>query len=322
MPISIRIIRSPDGESISEWNKLLPEEGGSIGRAFGASIQLSDAIREVSASHAIIKKTSRGYQIIDDSTNGLFINGSDKPLGLNNQTTLSDGDILDIGRYRLLVSCFVPEQAQTQDLSTLSEDSSLGGDPFNIFEVESSFSSNLTHAEPEPEPEPEPELDFSFSDCNIIGDNPFNIEKIEEIQEHKEVNLSFVALDDDPFSGSGLQSNLFLESKEGKASIQENANDKYGLIAYQKSEERMQQHLDRALEMALTRFLSDISPHAMEDMFDELSTPSFFNGEPKYWNMYKRYFIRQVENKDWQIKFHAYFHDAIRLERNLEGDNK
>ena len=314
MPISIRIISSPDGESISEWNKTLPEEGGSIGRAFGASIQLSDAIREVSASHAIIKKTSRGYQIIDDSTNGLFINGSDKPLGLGNQTALSDGDILDIGRYRLLVSCFVPEQAQTQDFSTLSEGPSLGSDPFNISEVEPSFSSNLTHAEPE--------LDFSFSDRNIIDDDPFSIEDIKEVQEHKEVNLSFVALDDDPFSGSELQSNLPLEPKEGKAVIQESTHDKYALIAYQKSEERMQQHMDRALEMALTRLLSDISPHAMEDMFNDLSTPSFFSGKPKYWDMYKRYFTRQVENKDWQIKFHAYFHDAIRLQRNLEGDNK
>ena len=314
MPISIRIISSPDGESISEWNKLLPEEGGSIGRAFGASIQLSDAIREVSASHAIIKKTSRGYQIIDDSTNGLFINGSDKPLGLSNQTALNDGDILDIGRYRLLVSCFVPEQAQIQDFSTLSEDFSLGGDPFNISEVEPSFSSSFVHKEPE--------LDFAFSDCNIIGDNPFNIEDIKKVQEHKEVNLSFVALDDDPFSGSELQLNLPLESKEGKASIQESADDKYAFIVDQKSEERTQQHMNRALEMALTRLLSDISPHAMEDMFDEISRPSFFSGVPKYWDMYKRYFTRQVENKDWQIKFHAYFHDAIRLQRNLERGNK
>ena len=111
MPLSIRIISSPDGESIAEWNQAFPEDGGDIGRAFGNTLQLSDASREISGTHAIIRKNSRGYQIADNSTNGLFINGSDKPLGNGNQSTLSDGDVLDIGRYRLLVSCFVPDLA-------------------------------------------------------------------------------------------------------------------------------------------------------------------------------------------------------------------
>lgn len=316
MPISIRIISSPDGESISEWNKSLPEEGGSIGRAFGASMQLSDATREVSGSHAVIKKTSRGYQVIDDSTNGLFINGSDKQLGLGNQTTLNDGDILDIGRYRLLVSCFVPEDAQAQEFSVLSESSSFGYDPFSTSKDESSFSSNSVYQEPE--------LDFTFTDRNVIDDDPFSTADMKKVREHKEVNLSFAALDDDPFSGAEFQSNLPLQSLEEipKRESVEAEEEKYALIAYRKSEERMQQHMDRALEMALTRLLSDISPHAMEDMFNDLSTPSFFGGKPKYWDMYKRYFTRQVDNKDWQIKCHAYFHDAIRVQRNLEGDNK
>ncbi len=96
MPLSIRIISSPDGESIAQWNQAFPEDGGDIGRAFGATLQLNDASREISSTHATIRKTSRGYQIMDNSTNGLYINGSDAPLGNGNQSTLSDGDVLDI----------------------------------------------------------------------------------------------------------------------------------------------------------------------------------------------------------------------------------
>ncbi|MFA0125637.1 FHA domain-containing protein, partial [Vibrio sp. 10N.261.48.A2] len=114
MPLSIRIISSPDGESIAQWNQAFPEDGGDIGRAFGATLQLNDVSREISSTHAMIRKTSRGYQIMDNSTNGLYINGSDAPLGNGNQSTLSDGDVLDIGRHRLLVSCFFPESAKAQ----------------------------------------------------------------------------------------------------------------------------------------------------------------------------------------------------------------
>ena len=74
------------------------------------------------------------------------------------------------------------------------------------------------------------------------------------------------------------------------------------------------------LERALTRLFSDISPKTMESMVDDLSGSGFWSRKPKYWDMYKRYVTRQVENRDWQVKFQAYFRDAMRLQRNLEGD--
>ena len=45
MPLSVRIISSPDGESITEWNKPFPEDGGDIGRVLGVTMQLSDSTR-------------------------------------------------------------------------------------------------------------------------------------------------------------------------------------------------------------------------------------------------------------------------------------
>ncbi len=310
MPLSIRIISSPDGESISEWNKSFPDEGGEIGRAFGATLQLSDARREVSSSHALIKKSSRGYQVLDNSTNGLYINGSDTPLGKGNQSTLSDGDVLDVGRYRLLVSCFIPELARAKNDEQLNQrQGRFGDDPF------SSESAPLMVPTMEAEQEP----DFTMSAFDMVDDDPFLTDVAPPRVETNEFNLSFSAIDDDPLSDTDLQASLPTQRVDV---AQEPASSRHEITAYQHAEERMQQQMDKALEMALNRLLSDIAPQAVEAMFNDLSTPTFWGGKPKYWDMYKRYFTRQVENRDWQIKFHAYFHDAMRLQRNLDGGEK
>jgi len=318
MPLSIRIISSPDGESISEWNKSFPEEGGEIGRAFGATMQLSDARREVSSSHAMIKKTSRGYQVLDTSTNGLFINGADRPLGKGNQSTLSDGDVLDIGRYRLLVSCFIPEQARSQSAEPVGN-SFFGDDPF-------ASGSEPKLAEPEEAPL---QPDFSMSAFDVVEDDPFLSDAAPSRAQSQDFNLSFSALDDDPLEETDLQAILPTPVAETSQvdtlrqdPLHQSAQSPHAMVAYQQAEERLSQQMDKALEMALSRLLSDIAPQAVEGMFNDLSAPTFWGGKPKYWDMYKRYFSRQVENRDWQIKFNAYFHDALRLQRSLDGGQK
>ena len=90
------------------------------------------------------------------------------------------------------------------------------------------------------------------------------------------------------------------------------------MVEIQKHELFLQEYEDKALEIALTRLLSELSPDAIESMFNDLSDSRFWPRKGKYWYMYKRYFTRQIENRDWQVKFKTYFHDAIRLQRNLE----
>ncbi|NAW57730.1 MULTISPECIES: type VI secretion system-associated FHA domain protein [unclassified Vibrio] len=309
MPLSIRIISSPDGESIAQWNQAFPEEGGEIGRAFGATLQLSDASREVSGTHAIIRKTSRGYQIADNSTNGLFINGSDEPLGKGNQSTLSDGDVLDIGRYRLLVSCFIPEKAQAQRLTEVPTASQFGDDPFRT---------ELSSMSVEPSEPEDPQ--FTISDFDVVDDDPFLSDDVTRERQRLGFDLEFQTEEDDPLGEEAYQASLPATAQE--PSPFEAQPVQFALTEFRKHEQRLQQQTDKALEMALTRLLADISPQAMESMFDDLSGAGFWSRKPKYWDMYKRYFARQVDNRDWQVKFQAYFHDALRLQRNLEGDKQ
>ncbi|ELA9196627.1 FHA domain-containing protein [Vibrio sp. Vb2110] len=311
MPLSIRIISSPDGESIAQWNQAFPEEGGEIGRTFGAIMQLSDASREVSGTHAIIRKTSRGYQVVDNSTNGLFINGSDEPLGKGNQSTLSDGDVLDIGRYRLLVSCFIPEKAQAQRLTEVPAASPFGDDPFRT-EL-SSMSVELNESE---------DPQFTISDIEVVDvdDDPFLSDDVMRERQRLGFDLEFQTEEDDPFGEEAYQASLSAAAQE--PSQFETQPVQLALTEFRKHEQRLQQQTDKALEIALTLLLADISPQATESMFDDLSGTGFWSPKPKYWDMYKRYFTRQIDNRDWQVKFQGYFYDALRLQRNLEGDKQ
>jgi hypothetical protein len=69
-----------------------------VGRTSGADVRLDDP--SVSRRHALIVRTgSGGLRALDDrSLNGLFVNGK-----LVEWTKLSDGDELEIGRFRLHV---------------------------------------------------------------------------------------------------------------------------------------------------------------------------------------------------------------------------
>ncbi len=198
MPLSIRIISSPDGESIAQWNQAFPDDGGDIGRAFGATLQLNDASREISSTHAMIRKTSRGYQIMDNSTNGLYINGSDVPLGKGNQSTLSDGDVLDIGRYRLLVSCFFPETAKAQIQQPHSDSCRLGDDPF------STESTPFIQSIPEVDEAP----GFTISTTDVVGDDPFASDASVKQELAPHFNLDFQTAEDDPLKDSDFRTSF------------------------------------------------------------------------------------------------------------------
>ncbi len=312
MPLSIRIISSPDGEPITQWNQVFPETGGEIGRAFGCVMQLSDRQREVSGSHAMVRKTSGGYQIEDRSSNGLYINGSSCPLGKGNIALLNDGDVLDIGCYRLLVSCFSPDTLGSSHFNSIQNgiDPLLNDDPF------SSVS------------KPAPPINVSKKIENIVSqpgidnieEDPFSCENLIVEETRKEFLLDFNASEEDaPFSGEEYKatfpSPLPFNTSSGKVH-QRYAPPTHEVEALKRAE------IDKALEMALTRFLSDISPELIEQMFDELAPSKSWLSRPRYWQRYKRYFMMQIENGDWKIKLNAYFHDALRVQDYLNGDRR
>ncbi|MFD2178650.1 type VI secretion system-associated FHA domain protein [Veronia pacifica] len=324
MPLSIRIISSPDGESITEWNTSFPDEGGDIGRAFGATMQLSDASREVSACHAKIRKSSRGYQIRDDSTNGLYINGANQPLGKGREAPLNDGDVLDIGRYRLLVSCFVPATAEARQ-STALDPSLLGDDPFgSASPVESNvyksgvYKSDVYKSNVDNESDGMAVPDFRVKAVDHVEADPFSSPEQEKKGQSHGMDFNFDALEDDPLAESGYPGALMLAQTTSPTASQDRPSDRGNPNPVSVAYAHQEQHINQALEMAITRLLSELAPDTVEPLFDDLSNRTFRFGRPNYWEIYKRYYQRQLDNRDWQVKFFAYFQDAMRVQHHLQ----
>ncbi|MBH5372770.1 FHA domain-containing protein [Bradyrhizobium sp. CNPSo 4016] len=78
-------------------------EGGSIGRGPGCYWRLLDPTNTLSGHHALIAFNGVGFTITDTSTNGVYINTVDAPLGRGNTAPLADGDTLYLANYILSV---------------------------------------------------------------------------------------------------------------------------------------------------------------------------------------------------------------------------
>ncbi len=78
--------------------------GGTIGRSLECDWAIPDSKRYVSSRHAMIDFQSGAYYLVDLSRNGVFLNGSDQPLGQGNPQRLFDGDSLRIGEYVMAIA--------------------------------------------------------------------------------------------------------------------------------------------------------------------------------------------------------------------------
>jgi type VI secretion system protein len=79
------------------------QDGGTIGRSLESDWVLPDAQRFVSSRHASIDFRSGSYYIVDTSSNGVYINGSNQPVGRGNPQRLFPGDRIRMGEYEMLV---------------------------------------------------------------------------------------------------------------------------------------------------------------------------------------------------------------------------
>ena len=80
MALRLQIV-SRHRQSLGERGiKEFGQNGGTIGRSLESDWVLPDGQRFLSSRHASIDYRSGSYYIIDTSTNGVYINGSDQPV--------------------------------------------------------------------------------------------------------------------------------------------------------------------------------------------------------------------------------------------------
>jgi len=78
--------------------------GGTIGRSADNDWVLPDPQRYISAHHARVQCRIEGYFLEDLSTNGVYVNDSDRPLAKQGPYRLQNGDLLRFGDYHVVVA--------------------------------------------------------------------------------------------------------------------------------------------------------------------------------------------------------------------------
>ncbi|MCG6451125.1 FHA domain-containing protein, partial [Vibrio parahaemolyticus] len=160
----------------------LPVSGGTLGRSFECTIQLPDFQRTLSRVHADIQPHPKGgYQIIDRSTNGVFVN--DVLVGKGESQRLSDGDRIVIGAYTLLVSDMDALFTRAPQQSDGTETASQNGAADSLFAASSVLDDSqdttfgFAHLD---EIQDEVQDETPFSTENVLGDDLYGYDPFED----------------------------------------------------------------------------------------------------------------------------------------------
>jgi len=104
MALRLRIV-SDHRRSLGELSTVVfGATGGTIGRAADNDWVLPDQRRYVSSHHARVQCRNGKFLLADLSTNGVYVNDSDKPIGKQGLYALQNGDMIRIGEYEMLVA--------------------------------------------------------------------------------------------------------------------------------------------------------------------------------------------------------------------------
>lgn len=100
MTLTLRVTGSPEAGGTSEV-RTLTDGAIVLGRAPGCDIVLVDPERTLSNRHCRIAREADGWTITDTSTNGVFFDGQQEPLGRGNTASLVTGSVVHLGFYQL-----------------------------------------------------------------------------------------------------------------------------------------------------------------------------------------------------------------------------
>ena len=104
MPLTLKIVSKQRHILGADSLRVFSVHGGSIGRAPDNDWVLPDPDRYISGHHARIDYREGAYYLRDDSTNGVYVNKSEEPVGRGAPIRLYDGDELRMGDYVFDVS--------------------------------------------------------------------------------------------------------------------------------------------------------------------------------------------------------------------------
>jgi len=104
MNLIVSITKSPPGVSLSQTQQVFGEQGGNIGRSDHNTWVLADPERYISSTHCKIEFDSGCFYLVDQSTNGTYLNHAEQPIGKGERAVLEDGMVFNVGDYEFSVA--------------------------------------------------------------------------------------------------------------------------------------------------------------------------------------------------------------------------
>lgn len=277
MSLTIRIVSAP------EHSNTLPQycfdgRDGTIGRDTQSDIVLDDPHSRIEDTHATFRCTTAGYILTDTSRDGVFVNNRQETLGHGTDYLLQDGDMLGIGAFRLLVSCFSPLSRAPQPLNTADEETALRS-LFTPADDNTCFDDDpFLATEPVKKPAPH-DIRYHFSAVA----RPYGSPAYEPAPEPEAVPVIMApppaVLPPEPPLPPVL------------------TGDKLALL------QSLLPEISQALSVAAEKIICDISPQHLETLHRDQKIA----GKIDYWQTYKRFFSQQIADDHLKSKLTDYF---------------
>lgn len=109
MTLTLRI-RQESGLPVGQAERMLGHGRLVLGRGAESDWVLTDPARTISKRHCVIEDSELGYEITDLSTNGVFLNDDEEPVGVGNSRRLRHGDRIRLGPYSFSVEVSADER--------------------------------------------------------------------------------------------------------------------------------------------------------------------------------------------------------------------
>lgn len=306
MTLSIQFLQIPETETVTQREYYLSDDVVTLGREYDCTVSLPDIQSQLSRRHAQISHDAeKRYFIVDLSTNGTGLNNTN--LEPNKATPISDGDMVTIGGYKLLLGIVECPREKTEDLTEAPP----------VFRPESDLSDDSTFMmkdAPDEQPAKPRERDFAVDDHPLDQDLMFD--PFAEGPEMKTDTLESVIAEDTVDSDETIRPFNFLSF--GQRGI-DNVGDVTEPITRMNAVPSISEAYNsdnrelsiEALERAIERFLQDLDPAELEEEYDEF-LGRWSNRQKHYWKIHKRQFAKKRQNGNFRALLTALFIEELR----------
>ena len=118
MPLTLKITSHHKDQLGADSVRQFGDSGGTIGRGLQNDWILLDPERFISSRHAVFDHRRGSWYLADTSTNGVYINDEDEPLGKGNPRRLFNGDRLRMGEFEFAVQIDEGEELEPPERSS------------------------------------------------------------------------------------------------------------------------------------------------------------------------------------------------------------